>query len=64
VLAQLREPHRFPQLSALRQEILNWRFYRKGSGGVIDARSERSWRPAPCGSGNNQAEGVTLSSPR
>jgi predicted ATPase len=27
VLAQLREPHRFPQLSALRQEILNWRFY-------------------------------------
>jgi predicted ATPase len=27
VLAQLREPHRFPQLSALRQEFLNWRFY-------------------------------------
>jgi len=27
VLSQLREPHRFPQLSALRQEILNWRFY-------------------------------------
>ena len=27
VLAQLREPHRFPQLSLLRQEILNWRFY-------------------------------------
>lgn len=27
VLAQLREPHRFPQLSTLRQEILNWRFY-------------------------------------
>ncbi len=27
VLAQLREPHRFPQLSALRQEILGWRFY-------------------------------------
>jgi predicted ATPase len=26
-LAQLREPHRFPQVSALRQEILNWRFY-------------------------------------
>jgi predicted ATPase len=27
VLSQLREPHRFPHLSALRQEILNWRFY-------------------------------------
>ena len=27
VLSQLREPHRFPQLSALRQEMLNWRFY-------------------------------------
>jgi predicted ATPase len=27
VLAQLREPHRFPQLSALRQEFLGWRFY-------------------------------------
>jgi predicted ATPase len=27
VLAQLQEPHRFPQLSALRQEILSWRFY-------------------------------------
>lgn len=27
VLSQLREPHRFPQLSALRQEILHWRFY-------------------------------------
>ena len=27
VFAQLREPHRFPQLSALREEILNWRFY-------------------------------------
>jgi predicted ATPase len=27
VLSQLREPHRFPQLSALRQELLNWRFY-------------------------------------
>ena len=27
VLAQLQEPHRFPQLSALRQEILGWRFY-------------------------------------
>jgi predicted ATPase len=26
-LAQLREPHRFPQVSALRQETLNWRFY-------------------------------------
>lgn len=27
VLSQLREPHRFPQLSALRQELLSWRFY-------------------------------------
>jgi predicted ATPase len=27
VLAQLREPHRFPHLSALRQEFLDWRFY-------------------------------------
>lgn len=27
VLAQLSEPHRFPQLSALRQEFLGWRFY-------------------------------------
>lgn len=27
VLSQLREPHRFPHLSAVRQEILSWRFY-------------------------------------
>jgi predicted ATPase len=27
VLAQLSEPHRFPHLAALRQEILGWRFY-------------------------------------
>jgi predicted ATPase len=27
VLTQLREPHRFPQLSALREEMLGWRFY-------------------------------------
>jgi predicted ATPase len=27
VIAQLSEPHRFPQLSAVRQEFLNWRFY-------------------------------------
>jgi predicted ATPase len=27
VLTQLREPHRFPQVSALREEILTWRFY-------------------------------------
>lgn len=27
LLSQLREPHRFPHLSALRQEILSWRFY-------------------------------------
>lgn len=27
VLTQLREPHRFPHLSALRQELLGWRFY-------------------------------------
>jgi len=27
VLSQLREPHRFPELSMLRQEILSWRFY-------------------------------------
>jgi predicted ATPase len=27
VLAQLSEPHRFPQLWAVRQEFLNWRFY-------------------------------------
>jgi predicted ATPase len=26
-LAELREPHRFPALSALRQEFLGWRFY-------------------------------------
>lgn len=27
ILSGLREPHRFPELSALRQEFLNWRFY-------------------------------------
>jgi predicted ATPase len=27
VLAEIREPHRFPELSMLRQEILQWRFY-------------------------------------
>lgn len=27
VFSQLREPHRFPQVSALREEILGWRFY-------------------------------------
>ena len=27
VLAELREPHRFPVLSAFRQEFLSWRFY-------------------------------------
>lgn len=27
VIAQLREPHRFPQLAALRTEMLGWRFY-------------------------------------
>ena len=27
VLSQIREPHRFPQLTALREEILSWRFY-------------------------------------
>jgi predicted ATPase len=27
VLSGLREPHRFPEISALRQEILSWRFY-------------------------------------
>lgn len=27
VISQLSEPHRFPQLSAVRQEFLNWRFY-------------------------------------
>lgn len=27
VLSGLREPHKFPELSALRQEILSWRFY-------------------------------------
>jgi predicted ATPase len=27
VLSQLKEPGRFPQLSALREEILSWRFY-------------------------------------
>lgn len=27
VLAELREPHRFPVLSAVRQELLSWRFY-------------------------------------
>lgn len=29
VLAELKEPHRFPELSALRQQILSWRFYHK-----------------------------------
>jgi predicted ATPase len=27
VLAEIREPHRFPELSMLRQEVLQWRFY-------------------------------------
>jgi predicted ATPase len=27
VLSGLREPHKFPELSCLRQEFLNWRFY-------------------------------------
>lgn len=27
VLSELREPHRFPVLSAVRQEVLSWRFY-------------------------------------
>jgi len=27
ILFGIREPHRFPQLSGLRQEFLNWRFY-------------------------------------
>lgn len=27
VLTQLREPHRFPQLTALREELVGWRFY-------------------------------------
>lgn len=27
ILYGIREPHRFPQVSALRQELLNWRFY-------------------------------------
>ena len=27
VLAQLREPHRFPELFALQQEMIGWRFY-------------------------------------
>lgn len=27
VFSQVREPHRFPQVSALREEILAWRFY-------------------------------------
>lgn len=29
VLAELREPHRFPVLSAVRQELLAWRFYHR-----------------------------------
>lgn len=29
ILSQLSEPHRFPELSALRQEILSWRFYHR-----------------------------------
>ena len=29
VISELREPHRFPELSALRSEFLNWRFYHK-----------------------------------
>lgn len=27
VLSELREPHKFPELSVLRQEVLSWRFY-------------------------------------
>lgn len=27
ILSGLREPHKYPQLSALRQELLSWRFY-------------------------------------
>jgi predicted ATPase len=27
ILAEIREPHRFPELSMIRQEILGWRFY-------------------------------------
>ncbi|HEY2588045.1 MAG TPA: AAA family ATPase [Tepidisphaeraceae bacterium] len=27
VLAEIREPHRFPELSMVRQELLRWRFY-------------------------------------
>ncbi len=27
ILSGIREPHKYPQLSALRQEFLNWRFY-------------------------------------
>lgn len=27
ILTGLREPHRYPEISALRQEFLNWRFY-------------------------------------
>jgi predicted ATPase len=27
ILAELREPHRFPELSMLRQQIIGWRFY-------------------------------------
>jgi predicted ATPase len=27
VLSELREPHKFPELSALRMELINWRFY-------------------------------------
>lgn len=27
ILSELREPHRFPELSMLRQELLDWRFY-------------------------------------
>ena len=29
VLSELKEPHLFPELSALRQEFLSWRFYHK-----------------------------------
>lgn len=29
VLSELREPHRFPELSVVRQELLGWRFYHR-----------------------------------
>jgi predicted ATPase len=48
VFSQLREPHRFPQLSALREEVLSWRFYHHfDSGPGSPIRSEQAGIQTP-----------------